>query len=53
MRISHLLAAVFVCSLLMGCGSLNKNQTPQQRNARINHSDPMMGTHYLNTRTGH
>ena len=53
MRISHLLAIIFVCSLFLGCGSVNKNQTPQQKNARMNHSDPMMTTRYLKTRTVH
>ena len=51
MRISHLLAALFVCSLLLGCGSLNRQQTPQQKTARINSHDPMMGSNYLKTRT--
>ena len=51
MRISHLLATIFVCSLFLGCGSVNKHQTPQQKAARINPHDPMMSSHYLKTRT--
>ncbi|HEV8606332.1 MAG TPA: hypothetical protein VGQ99_13250 [Tepidisphaeraceae bacterium] len=51
MRISLLLAAAVLCSMMLGCGSLNKNQTPQQKAARINPHDPMMTTRYLTNRT--
>jgi uncharacterized protein YceK len=51
MRISHLLAALFICSLVLGCGSVNRRQTPQQKAARINPHDPMMSSNYLKTRT--
>jgi len=42
--------AIFSCSLFLGCGSVNRTQTPQQRNAHMNRSDPMMTTHYLKAR---
>jgi hypothetical protein len=53
MRISLLLAAALLCSMMLGCGSLNKNLTQQQKAAHINPHDPMMSTRYLINRTPH
>ena len=52
MRISLLLIAAIVLMPLLGCGSVNKRQTSQQRSAGINPKDPMMNTNYLKRRAG-
>ena len=49
MRISLLLIVAIFGVMLVGCGSINdKHRTP----ARINRQDPMMGSRYLQTRSG-
>ncbi|HEV8379942.1 MAG TPA: hypothetical protein VGP99_13910 [Tepidisphaeraceae bacterium] len=50
MRISLLLIAAIFCSMLLGCGSVNNNQTRQRP---INPHDPLMTTRYLNSRAQH
>jgi len=53
MRISLLLIAVLFSSMLLGCGSVNSPSASQRNAARINPHDPMMTSHYLNSRAGH
>ncbi len=48
MRISLLLIVAIFGSMLLGCGSVNNHQASQPRT--INRHDPMMNTHYLNSR---
>ncbi len=48
MRISLLLMAAVVCSMLAGCGSVNGPQAAQKRT--LNRTDPLMNTHYLSSR---
>jgi uncharacterized protein YceK len=48
MRITLLLTAVVLGSMLLGCGSVNNHQASQPKS--INRSDPLMNTHYLNSR---
>ena len=50
MRITLLLTGVVFCSMIVGCGSVNNNQTRQRP---INPHDPMMTTRYLNSRAQH
>jgi uncharacterized protein YceK len=52
MRISLLLIVAIVLMPLLGCGSVNKRQTPQQRSAAINKKDPLMTSNYLKRRAG-
>jgi hypothetical protein len=42
---------VVFCSMLLGCGSVNNNQARHPRT--INPHDPMMNSHYLNSRYQH
>jgi len=51
MRISLLLIAAMLGSMLLGCGSVNNHQATQTRT--MNPHDPMMTTRYLNSRMQH